>query len=76
MLEERFRSRLCDVSENFQTVYSYPRSAPCQANMNLAANSFGERYKCLALTLEMPFKAHADARGAVSGWAGYRSGRG
>ncbi|KPY80826.1 Zinc carboxypeptidase domain protein [Pseudomonas syringae pv. tagetis] len=73
LLEERFRSRLCDVSENFQTVYGYPRSAPGQANMNLAANSVGERYKCLALTLEMPFKDHDDAPDPVTGWSGKRS---
>ncbi|RMS78538.1 Zinc carboxypeptidase domain protein [Pseudomonas savastanoi] len=72
-LEERFRSRLCEVSDSFQTVYGYPRSAPGQANVNLAANAVGERYKCLALTLEMPFKDHDNAPDPVTGWSGERS---
>ncbi|WP_046269944.1 M14 family metallopeptidase [Pseudomonas syringae] len=72
-LEERFRSRLCEVSDNFQTVHGYPRGAPGQANMNLAANAVGERYKCLSLTLEMPFKDHDNAPDPVTGWSGKRS---
>ncbi|AKF51083.1 putative carboxypeptidase [Pseudomonas syringae pv. syringae HS191] len=72
-LEERFSSRLCEVSDNFQTAHGYPRSAPGQANMNLAANAVGERYKCLSLTLEMPFKDHDNAPDPVTGWSGKRS---
>ncbi|GKQ44608.1 M14-type cytosolic carboxypeptidase [Pseudomonas syringae] len=72
-LEERFRSRLSEVTVDFQTVYGYPRSAPGQANMNLAANDIGERYKCLALTLEMPFKDHDNAPDPLTGWSGKRS---
>ncbi|MEX5567841.1 M14-type cytosolic carboxypeptidase [Pseudomonas syringae] len=72
-LEERFRSRLCEVSDNFQTVHGYPRGAPGQANMNLAANAVGERYQCLSLTLEMPFKDHDNAPDPVTGWSGKRS---
>lgn len=72
-LEERFRSRLSDVTVDFQTAYGYPRSAPGQANMNLAANAIGERYKCLALTLEMPFKDHDNAPDPLTGWSGKRS---
>lgn len=72
-LEERFRSRLSDVTVDFQTVYGYPRSTPGQANMNLAANAIGERYKCLALTLEMPFKDHDNAPDPLTGWSGKRS---
>ncbi|ELQ08932.1 peptidase M14, carboxypeptidase A [Pseudomonas syringae BRIP39023] len=72
-LEERFRSRLCEVSDNFQTAHGYPRSTPGQANMNLAANAVGERYKCLSLTLEMPFKDHDNAPDPVTGWSGKRS---
>jgi murein tripeptide amidase MpaA len=41
--------------------------------MNLACNSVGERYRCLALTLEMPFKDNDDAPDVVTGWSGKRS---
>ncbi|KPW16528.1 Peptidase M14, carboxypeptidase A [Pseudomonas cannabina pv. alisalensis] len=74
-LEERFRRRLGEVTADFQNVYGYPRSAKGQANLNLAANAVGERYKCLSLTLEMPFKDHNNAPDPVTGWSGKRSGQ-
>ncbi|MEQ7921543.1 M14-type cytosolic carboxypeptidase [Xanthomonas sp. WHRI 1810A] len=72
-LEADFRTRLSAITPDFQTRYGYPRSAPGRANMNLACNSTGERYKCLALTLEMPFKDNDDAPNPVTGWSGERS---
>ena len=72
-LEEQFRRRLGEITVDFQSVYGYPRSAPGQANMNLACNSIGERYKCLALTLEMPFKDNDNAPDPITGWSGKRS---
>ncbi|MCD5994879.1 hypothetical protein KDX38_14875 [Pseudomonas sp. CDFA 602] len=72
-LEAQFRSRLGEVTVDFQSVHGYPRSAPGQANMNLACNSVGERYKCLSLTLEMPFKDNDNAPDPTTGWSGKRS---
>lgn len=72
-LEADFRARLSDLTKDFQTRYGYPKSAPGKANMNLACNSVGERYKCLSLTLEMPFKDNDDAPDVVTGWSGKRS---
>jgi murein tripeptide amidase MpaA len=72
-LEAHFRRRLSEITRDFQTQYGYPRARPGQANMNLACNSVGERYKCLALTLEMPFKDNDDAPDVVTGWSGKRS---
>ncbi|GFM56965.1 hypothetical protein PSCICF_31430 [Pseudomonas cichorii] len=74
-LEEHFRRRLSEITVDFQTRYGYPRSAPGQANMKLACNSVGERFKCLSLTLEMPFKDNDDAPDAKTGWSGKRSGQ-
>jgi murein tripeptide amidase MpaA len=72
-LEADFRARLSAITQDFQTRYGYPRSAPGKANMNLACNSVGERYQCLALTLEMPFKDNDDAPNSLTGWSGERS---
>lgn len=72
-LEEHFRRRLGEITRDFQSRYGYPRSQPGRANMNLACNSVGERYKCLSLTLEMPFKDNDDAPDAQTGWNGKRS---
>ncbi|GFM80056.1 hypothetical protein PSCICN_07480 [Pseudomonas cichorii] len=74
-LEEHFRRRLSEITVDFQTRYGYPRSAPGQANMTLACNSVGERFKCLSLTLEMPFKDNDNAPDANTGWSGKRSGQ-
>ncbi|MFJ4142533.1 M14-type cytosolic carboxypeptidase [Pseudomonas sp. NPDC089734] len=72
-LEAQFRRRLCEITVEFQDTHGYPRSAPGQANMNLACNSVGERFKCLSLTLEMPFKDNDNAPDAHTGWSGKRS---
>ncbi|PHX37494.1 hypothetical protein AO263_33850 [Pseudomonas sp. NZIPFR-PS5] len=72
-LEADFRARLGGLTRDFQSKYGYPKSAPGQANMNLACNSVGERYKCLSLTLEMPFKDNDDAPDVITGWSGQRS---
>ncbi|WP_268800914.1 M14 family metallopeptidase [Pseudomonas huanghezhanensis] len=72
-LEADFRKRLSGITKDFQTRYGYPRSTPGNANMNLACNSVGERFKCLALTLEMPFKDNDDAPDVKTGWSGERS---
>ena len=72
-LEAHFRRRLGEITVDFQSVHGYPRSAPGKANMNLACNSVGERFKCLAMTLEMPFKDNDNAPDSVTGWSGQRS---
>ena len=72
-LEERFRAHLSGLTRDFQTVHGYTRDEPGQANMTLACNSVGERFDCLSLTLEMPFKDNNDAPDALTGWSGKRS---
>ena len=72
-LEERFRTPLRGLPRDFQTVHGYTRDEPGQANMTLACNSVGERFDCLSLTLEMPFKDNNDAPDALTGWSGKRS---
>ena len=54
-------------------MHGYTRDEPGQANMTLACNSVGERFDCLSLTLEMPFKDNNDAPDALTGWSGKRS---
>ena len=72
-LEERFRSHLSQQTKDFQTTHGYTRDEPGQANMTLACNSVGQRFDCLSLTLEMPFKDNNDAPDPVTGWDGKRS---
>src|SRR3546814_571963 len=72
-LEERFRSDLKHQTKDFQTTYGYTRDEPGQANMTLACNAVGQKYDCLSLTLEMPFKDHDDHPDPRTGWSGKRS---
>lgn len=72
-LEEHFRSHLKHQTRDFQTTHGYARDNPGEANMTLACNAVGEKYDCLALTLEMPFKDHDDAPNPLTGWSGKRS---
>ncbi|MBI3905931.1 MAG: hypothetical protein HY309_10625 [Pseudomonas fluorescens] len=72
-LEEQFRSHLKHTTKDFQTKYGYTRDEPGQANMTLACNSVGQKYDCLSLTLEMPFKDHDDHPNPLTGWSGKRS---
>ena len=72
-LEERFRTHLSALTKDFQTTQGYTRDEPGQANMTLACNSVGQRFDCLSLTLEMPFKDNNDAPDPQTGWDGKRS---
>lgn len=72
-LETEFRQRLVDCGAEFQTRFGYPRSAPGQANLNLACNAVGQEFDCLSFTLEMPFKDHDDTPNPTTGWNGERS---
>lgn len=72
-LEKHFRSHLCSLTRDFQTTYGYTRDLPGEANMTLACNAVGQKYDCLSLTLEMPFKDNDDAPNPDTGWSGKRS---
>ncbi len=72
-LETEFRQRLVGSGAEFQTRFGYPRSAPGQANLNLACNAVGQEFDCLSFTLEMPFKDHDDTPNPTTGWNGERS---
>jgi murein tripeptide amidase MpaA len=74
-LERTFRDLLCACTADFQAVHGYALDKPGEANMTLACNSVGERFDCLSLTLEMPFKDHDAAPDSHTGWNGQRSAR-
>jgi len=72
-LERSLRERLGRQTADFQSVYGYALDEPGKANLTLACNAVGERYDCLSVTLEMPFKDHDDAPDTRTGWSGKRS---
>lgn len=50
-------------------------SPPGKANLSMATNQIAERYGCLAMTLEMPFKDATATPDPVTGWSPARSAR-
>lgn len=72
-LEEDFKSAWMRSCPDFQDTLHYPKVAAGQANMSLATNWIAQRFGCLALTVEMPFKDNADLPDPTVGWSGQRS---
>lgn len=71
-LHLRFAEALRRASPDFQSVHGYPETRPGSANMTMCSNYVAERFGCLALTLEQPFKDNADAPDERRGWSPVR----
>ncbi|GGP25721.1 M14 family metallopeptidase [Silvimonas amylolytica] len=72
-LEEAFKRLWVAVSPDFQTEYGYGPSQFGPETLTLATNWVGDRFGCLAFTLEMPFKDTANHPEPDVGWNGERS---
>ncbi len=57
------------ASPDFQTEHGYPVSAPGKGNLTMCTNFTADRYNCLSMTLEMPFKDNANDPDAEVGWS-------
>jgi murein tripeptide amidase MpaA len=68
-----YKARLARLTPDFQTKVGYPASGPGKANLTMSTNAIAERFGCLAMTLEMPFKDNADLPDPVEGWSPGRS---
>jgi hypothetical protein len=67
--------RICRPTSRPQQGYEIPR--PGQANMSMSTTQLAERFGCVSMTLEMPFKDNFDLPDPVYGWSpsGQISGR-
>lgn len=72
-LQEQFKQAFLVASPDFQDKYGYEKDAAGQANLNIATSYIGETFKCLAYTLEMPFKDNNQWPDDDFGWNGQRS---
>ena len=61
------------LSPDFQTAQGYEIPAPGQANMSMSTTQLAERFGCLSMTLEMPFKDNFDLPDPTHGWSPERS---
>lgn len=72
--ESIFRQALmAKTSPDFQPTDFYGITPPGKAEMGIAANAIGERFKCFSVTLEMPFKDTAQNPDRLRGWTAGRS---
>lgn len=72
-LEDAFKATWLAVCPDFQVEHGYPKNAPGQANLKMATAWIGNHFRCLAFTVEMPFKDNADRPNPITGWNGERS---
>lgn len=72
-LEDNFRNAYLAATAEFQTEFGYEKEAPGQANLTVASNAVAERFKCLAFTIEMPFKDNNNLPELYQQWNDIRS---
>ena len=71
--QQAFIDQYIAASPDFQKVYGYAASKYNEELLTLASKYVGHTFKCLSLTLEMPFKDNADLPNSYTGWNGARS---
>ncbi|PID88241.1 MAG: hypothetical protein CSB06_02040, partial [Bacteroidia bacterium] len=72
-LEQAFIDSWLRVSPDFQYGIGYPKSEPGKANMTVCSKHLGQRFDCLSLTVEMPFKDNSTMPNPQYGWSPERS---
>lgn len=73
-IEQRhFIDSFLQASPDFQTKHGYEASKYKEDMLQLASKYVGHTFKCISLTLEMPFKDNADLPDPVVGWSSARS---
>jgi murein tripeptide amidase MpaA len=72
-LEDKFKNILLAITPEFQDDQGYDKDAPGQANLTVGTNWVGNQFKCLAYTVEMPFKDNDLLPDPSVGWSDARS---
>ena len=73
LLFERYKTALAALSPDFQTEHGYPAEPPGSSDLRKCTEWTAERFGCLAMTLEMPFKDNANLPEPTFGWSPARS---
>ncbi|NOR87330.1 MAG: hypothetical protein GQ527_06960 [Bacteroidales bacterium] len=68
-----FKIKWIKTNPDFQDTHKYPDNEAGKANLDICSKAIGEKFKCLSLTLEMPFKDNADFPDPIFGWSPDRS---
>jgi murein tripeptide amidase MpaA len=73
--QQGFIDSFVRASPDFQTKVGYEASKYREEMLQLASKYVGHTFKCISLTLEMPFKDNAGLPDPLVGWNGARSAR-
>ncbi|MGZ3158393.1 MAG: M14 family metallopeptidase [Burkholderiaceae bacterium] len=71
--QQIFIDRFKQASPDFQTEHGYAAGKYQESVLKLASKYIGHTFKCVSLTLEMPFKDNANLPDVQVGWNGARS---
>lgn len=71
--QQRFIAGFKRASLDFQDRFGYASNKYQEEALKLASKYIAHRFRCLSLTLEMPFKDNAERPDAQAGWSGARS---
>jgi murein tripeptide amidase MpaA len=71
--QQVFIDRFKQASREFQTEHGYAPGKYQESVLTLASKYIGHTFKCVSLTLEMPFKDNANFPDPRVGWNGARS---
>jgi murein tripeptide amidase MpaA len=69
----RYGQALARRTPDFQTKLGYGVAPPGKANLSMSTNQLANRFGCVAMTLEMPFKDNRDLPDPERGWSPERS---
>ncbi len=69
MIDEKFSESWERISPDFQTKEGYPKNEAGKANLNVCSKAIGEKFGCLSMTMEMPFKDNANMPDEIFGWS-------
>jgi murein tripeptide amidase MpaA len=72
-LLQTFKNTWMAVNPDFQDTHKYPVNEPGKANLDICSKAIGERFKCLSMTIEMPFKDNANLPDSIFGWSPERA---
>jgi murein tripeptide amidase MpaA len=68
-LQEAYEQALMRASPDFQMQHGYDPVPLGQANMTMCTTHVADHFRCLAMTLEQPFKDTADTPNEAVGWS-------
>jgi murein tripeptide amidase MpaA len=72
-LSKNFIQSWLAICPDFQDTHGYPKNEAGKGNLAICSKHIGERFKCLSLTIEMPFKDNNDLPDPDFGWSPERS---